>query len=201
MFTGMVSDIGQVLAVELRGDTRVTIACGYDPSEIGIGASILCAGICLSAVAKGTLDGRNYFVVEASAETMARTTLGSWRAGASVNLERALKVGDELGGHLVSGHVDGVGEVVEVTAEGGSMCMRVRAPLELVPFIAPKGSICLDGASLTVNEIDACEFRVNLIPHTLAATTFGAAAAGQTVNVEIDMLARYVARLANFRIS
>jgi riboflavin synthase len=201
MFTGIVTDIGQVLAVELRGDARVTIACGYDPSGINIGASILCAGICLSAVAKGTLDGRNYFVVEASAETRTKTTLGSWRAGARVNLERALKVGDELGGHFVSGHVDGVGEVVEVTAHGGSMCMRVRAPLELVPLIAPKGSICLDGASLTINEIDGCEFRVNLIPHTLAATTFGVAAASKSVNVEIDMLARYVARLANFRIS
>lgn len=201
MFTGIVSDVGQIMSVELRGDTRVTIACSYDPEGINIGASILCAGICLSAVAKGALNGHKYFVVEASAETRARTTLGSWHAGTRLNLERALKVGDELGGHIVSGHVDGVGEIIAVTAEGGSRRARLRSPLELAPFIAPKGSICLDGASLTVNEIDGCEFEVNLIPHTLAATTFGDAAAGQTVNIEIDMLARYVARLAHFQVS
>ncbi len=199
MFTGIVSDIGRVMTVELRGDSRLTIACGYDPSAIGVGASILCAGICLSAIAAGRSDGHGYFVVEASAETRSRTTLGSWRAGTRVNLERALKLGEELGGHLVTGHVDGVGDVVEVTPDGDSRSMRVRAASELMPFIAPKGSICLDGASLTVNEVDGCDFRVNLIPHTLAATTFGAATAGQSVNIEIDMLARYVARLARFR--
>ncbi len=199
MFTGIVSDVGQVMSVELRGDTRVTIACSYEPSEITVGASILCAGICLSAIAKGRLDGRNYFAVEASAETRSTTTLGSWRAGTRLNLERALRLGDELGGHLVSGHVDGVGEVVAATPDGDSRSLRVRAPRGLMPFIAPKGSICIDGASLTVNEIDGCEFRVNLIPHTLVATTFGAAASGQPVNIEIDMLARYVARLANFQ--
>lgn len=199
MFTGIVSDVGRVMAVEPRGDTRVTIACAFDPTGIDIGASILCAGICLSAVARGTLDGQNYFVVEASAETRSRTTLGSWRPGTRVNLERALRLGDELGGHLVSGHVDGVGEVVALAADGGSACMGVRAPAELLPFIATKGSVCLDGASLTVNAIDAREFRVNLVPHTLAATTFGHAAAGQRVNIEIDMLARYVARLSSFQ--
>jgi riboflavin synthase len=187
------------MAIESDGDTRLTIACGYDPSGIAIGASIMCAGICLSAVAKGAVDGKNYFVVEASAKTRSRTTLGSWQVGTRVNLERALRLGDELGGHLVSGHVDGVGEIIDIAAAGGSRCLRVGAPVDLMPFIVRKGSICLDGASLTVNEIDGCNFRVNVIPHTLAVTTFGSLTTGHPVNIEVDMLARYVARLANFR--
>jgi riboflavin synthase len=199
MFTGIVSDVGRVMALESRGDTRVTIACGYDATQINIGASILCAGICLSAVAKGDLNGQGYFVVEASAETKARTTLASWRVGTVVNLERALRVGDELGGHLVTGHVDGVGGIVAMTAEGASMRLRLRAPDQLMPFIAPKGSICLDGTSLTVNEVNGAEFGTNLIAHTLATTTFGTAVVGQALNIEIDVLARYVARLIQVR--
>jgi riboflavin synthase len=201
MFTGIVSDIGRVIAVERHGDTRLTIACAYDPAGIDIGASILCSGICLTAVARGTAAEQSYFIVEASAETRSKTTLGSWRAGTRVNLERALRVGDELGGHLVSGHIDGVGEVVEVTVDGASRRLRLRAPKELLPSVAERGSICLDGTSLTVTEVRGCEFAVNLIPHAIAATTFDSVAAGQLINIEIDMLARYVARLATFRLS
>jgi riboflavin synthase len=201
MFTGIVSDIGRVMSVERGGDMRLTIGCTYDPGGIAVGASILCAGICLSAVATGTVAGQNYFTVEASAETRGKTTLGSWRVGTRVNLERALRVGDELGGHLVSGHIDGVGEVVEVIPDGASRRLLVRAPKELLPFVAEKGSICFDGVSLTVNEVRGSDIAINLIPHTISVTTFDRIARGQLINIEIDMLARYIARLASFRAS
>jgi riboflavin synthase len=198
MFTGIISDIGEVLAVEPRGDTRLTIACGYEIETIAIGASIACSGICLTAIETGRRDGRGFFVVEASAETLARTTLGQWRPGTRVNLERPLKLGDELGGHIVSGHVDGLAEILAIEPQGDSRRFRLRVPAELAPFIAPKGSVALDGISLTVNEVEASDFGVNVIPHTLAVTAWGDAEPGRMVNVEVDMLARYVARLREF---
>jgi riboflavin synthase len=199
MFTGIISDIGEVLAVERRGDTRITIACGYDPETIAIGASISCSGVCLTAIETGRHgDERGVFVVEASAETRDRTTLGTWRSGTRVNLERPLRLGDELGGHIVSGHVDGLAEIVAITPEGDSRRFRFRVPPDLAPFIAPKGSVALDGISLTVNEVEGRTFGVNVISHTLAVTAWGNAEPGQPVNVEVDMLARYVARLTEF---
>jgi riboflavin synthase len=198
MFTGIISDIGEVLAVEPRGDTRLTIACGYEIETIAIGASIACSGICLTAIETGRRDGRGFFVVEASAETLARTTLGRWRPGTRVNLERPLKLGDELGGHIVSGHVDGLAEILAIEPQGDSRRFRLRVPAELAPFIASKGSVALDGISLTVNEVEASDFGVNVIPHTLAVTAWGDAEPGRMVNVEVDMLARYVARLREF---
>ena len=198
MFTGIISDIGNVLEIEPRGDTRLTIACGYDPGTIAIGASIACSGICLTAIEAGRRDGRSFFVVEASAETLQRTTLAQWRPGTRVNLERPLKLGDELGGHIVSGHVDGLAEIVAIEREGDSRRFRFRVPPGLAPFIAPKGSVALDGISLTVNEVEGDNFGVNVIPHTLSVTAWGEAEPGQAVNVEVDMLARYVARQREF---
>jgi riboflavin synthase len=195
MFTGIVSVIGEVLRVAREGDTRLTIACDGDPDRLDIGASISCSGCCLTVIGKGREAGRMWFAVSASAETLARTTLGGWKTGTRINLERALRASDELGGHLVSGHVDGTGEIVSVKPEGDSKRFRFRVPAELARFIAPKGSIALDGTSLTVNEVEGDVFGVNLIPHTLAVTTWGAAKPGDPVNVEIDLLARYVARL------
>jgi riboflavin synthase len=195
MFTGLITDIGEVTALEKRGDTLFTIRSHYDAAGIAIGASIACAGCCLTVVAN---DGDGGFSIEASAETLSRTTLGRWKKGTRINLERSLKVGDELGGHIVSGHVDGIGEIVSVTPEGDSRRFRFRVPDALARYIASKGSVALDGTSLTVNEVEGNEFGVNLIPHTLSATTWGGARAGDPVNVEIDMLARYVARLAEF---
>jgi riboflavin synthase len=201
MFTGIVTDMGEVIAVEKRGDTRLTIATAFDPDGIAIGASIACSGCCLTAVETGRLqDGRGFFAVDASAETLARTTLGSWKVGTRINLERPLKMGDELGGHVVSGHVDDVGEVLAVVPEGDSLRFRFRVSPTISRFIAPKGSVALDGTSLTVNEVDGAEFGVNIIPHTQAVTTWGKAKAGDRVNVEIDMLARYVARLSETRL-
>ncbi|WP_119391571.1 riboflavin synthase [Taklimakanibacter lacteus] len=201
MFTGIVTDIGEVIAVEKRGDTRLTIATAYDPDGIAIGASIACSGCCLTAVETGRLqDGRGFFAVDASAETLARTTLGGWKVGTRINLERPLKMGDELGGHVVSGHVDDVGEIVAVEPEGDSLRFRFRVSSEISRLIAPKGSVALDGTSLTVNEVEGREFGVNIIPHTQAVTTWGKAKSGDRVNVEIDMLARYVARLAETRL-
>lgn len=190
MFTGIVSDIGRVRAIERRGDTRLAIETAYDTGTIAVGASIACAGVCLTVV-KTAPDS---FVVEASAETMARTTAGSWRAGTRINLERALALGDELGGHLVSGHVDGVVEILETAPSGDSVTVSVALADWLAPYVAPKGAVALDGVSLTVNDVAADRFAVNVIPHTLAETTFGDVSAGQAVNVEIDMLARYVRR-------
>lgn len=191
MFTGIVTDVGHVRAAERGGDMRFEIATRYDTSTIDIGASIACSGPCLTVVDKGP----DWFAVNASAETLACTTLGEWRVDTPVNLERSLRVGDELGGHIVSGHVDGVAEIVERRAEGDSARLVFVVPDELASFIAPKGAVSLDGVSLTVNEVDGARFGVNIIPHTQAVTTFANAAPGERVNVEVDVLARYVARL------
>ena len=191
MFTGIITDIGTVTALEQKGDLRARIACSYDTDSIDVGASIASDGVCLTVVALGP----GWYDVDISAETVARTNLGDWRVGTRVNLERALRVGDELGGHIVSGHVDGVAEVVSVTEEGDSTRVTLRAPGHLSKFIASKGSVALNGTSLTVNEVDGDEFGINFIPHTKDATTWGAVAVGDQVNLEIDTLARYVARL------
>lgn len=191
MFTGIVSDIGTVRALERPGDLRLTIATAYDPASIALGASIACSGVCLTVIAVAA----DTFTVSASAETLACTTLGDWRFGQRVNLERALRVGDELGGHFVFGHVDAVATVHAITPEGESRRLVFEAPAALARYFAPKGSVALDGVSLTINEVEGARFGVNLIPHTLAATTFGQAQPGDRVNLEIDMLARYVARL------
>ena len=199
MFTGIISDIGEVLAVETRGDRRITIACNYEPGTIAIGASIACSGVCLTAIETGRNSaGRGFFVVEASAETLDRTTLAGWRPGTRVNLERPLKLGDELGGHIVAGHVDGKAEILAIAPQGASKRFRFQVPPALAPFIAPKGSVALDGISLTVNDVESLVFGVNVIPHTLAATAWNEAETGQEVNIEVDMLARYVARLREF---
>jgi riboflavin synthase len=195
MFTGIVTDMGEVLKVDRAGDLHARIATGYDIAGIDIGASIACDGVCLTVVALGT-EPRPWFDVTISAETVSKTNVGSWRPGARVNLERALRLGDELGGHIVSGHVDGVAEVLSVRDEGESTRIRFRAPRALARFIAPKGSVALNGTSLTVNEVEGAEFGVNLIPHTKEVTTWGRVAEGDAVNLEIDTLARYVARLA-----
>lgn len=194
MFTGIITDIGTVRRVERRGDTRFVIATHYPLAEIAIGASIACSGCCLTVVEKGADD----FAFDVSAETLSKTTLGQWRDGTRINLERPLRMGDELGGHVVSGHVDGVGRIVSIIPEGDSLRFRFEVPGELARFIAPKGSVALDGTSLTVNEVEGTRFGINIIPHTQAVTTWGQAKPGDAVNVEIDMLARYVARLAEF---
>ena len=190
MFTGIITDIGTVTAVTRDGDMRARIATGYDTGSIEIGASIACAGVCLTVVALGP----DWYEVDISAETLSKTNLGAWDIGQRVNLERALKVGDELGGHIVSGHVDGVAEVVSVAVEGESTRVTLRAPEALAKFIAPKGSVALNGTSLTVNEVAGARFGVNLIAHTKDVTTWGDVAPGDAVNLEIDTLARYVAR-------
>ncbi len=191
MFTGIVTDQGRIRALDQRGDLRARIATGYDTAGIEIGASIACDGVCLTVVRLGP----DWFEVEISAETLDKTNLCHWALDQTVNLERALKVGDELGGHIVSGHVDGVAQVLSVTDEGDSTRVRFRAPEALARFIAPKGSVALNGTSLTVNEVEGAEFGVNFIPHTKQVTTWGHVAAGDAVNLEIDTLARYVARL------
>lgn len=197
MFTGIITDIGTVLASEKRGDLRVRIATSYDIEGIDIGASIACDGVCLTVVAKGAAP-QGWFDVDISAETVSATNVGQsgWPVGAKINLERALRVGDELGGHIVSGHVDGQAEVVGITPEGDSTRFSFRVPLALAKFIAPKGSVALNGTSLTVNEVDGATFGVNIIPHTQKVTTWAQVKLGDQVNVEIDTLARYVARLA-----
>ncbi len=194
MFTGIVTDVGQVRAVELRGDMRARIGCGYDTAGLAMGASVACDGICLTVVGKG----EDWFEVDISAETLARTNIGAngWAVGRRVNLERALRLGDELGGHIVTGHVDGVAMIEAMVAEGDSLRVTLRAPEALARFIAPKGSVALNGTSLTVNEVEGSRFGVNLIPHTREVTTWGEARVGDGVNLEIDTLARYVARLA-----
>ncbi|MCA0202956.1 MAG: riboflavin synthase [Proteobacteria bacterium] len=199
MFTGIITDIGRVLSVEQRGDLRARIATAYDVEGIEIGASIACSGICLTVVALGRTP-QNWFDVDISAETVRKTALGreGWTPGKRLNLERALKVGDELGGHIVSGHVDGVAEITEIATEGDSTRVRFRAPQDLARFIAPKGSVALNGTSLTVNEVEGAEFTVNLIPHTQQVTTWGEIAVGQPINLEIDTLARYVARMQDW---
>jgi len=195
MFTGIVTDIGEVRSVEMRGDKRFVIGCAYPAASIAIGASICCSGICLTVTDKGTDDRGDWFAVDASAETCSLTSAAGWEAGTRLNLERALKVGDELGGHIVTGHVDGLGQLVEKQDDGASRRYTFEAPDALAPFIATKGSITVDGVSLTVNAVEGGRFGINLIPHTQSETTLGALSAGQAVNLEIDVLARYVARL------
>lgn len=191
MFTGIITDVGRVRSIERSGDTRFTIETVFDMETVPIGASIANNGVCLTVVDKGP----GWFAVQASGETLSKTTLGGWAEGTRVNLERALKMGDELGGHIVSGHVDGVARVVEIRPDGESVRLTFEAPADLEKFVAPKGSVALDGVSLTVNEVDGARFGVNIIPHTQVATTFGDLKPGDAVNMEIDMLARYVARL------
>jgi riboflavin synthase len=194
MFTGIVTDIGTVKSLEKRGDLRARIQTAYDTSTIDIGASIASDGVCLTVIALGD----DWYDVEISAETVSKTNLDTWVEGRRVNLERALKVGDELGGHIVSGHVDGVATIEAMQNEGDSTRFTFRAPDALARYIAPKGSVALNGTSLTVNEVDGCTFGVNIIPHTKEATTWGQAKAGDRINLEIDTLARYVARLQDF---
>ena len=194
MFTGIITDIGEVSRVEMRGDMRARIACHYDMAGVDLGASIACDGVCLTVIEKGP----DWFDVDISAETVSKTNIGAngWASGKRLNLERALRVGDELGGHIVSGHVDGVAIIEEMHDEGDSTRIRFRAPDALARFIAPKGSVALNGTSLTVNEVEGTAFGVNLIPHTQHVTTWGRAQVGDAINLEIDTLARYVARLA-----
>ncbi|WP_435231344.1 riboflavin synthase [Pseudopelagicola sp. nBUS_20] len=194
MFTGIITDIGELRAIEQRGDLRARIGTSYDVGGIELGASIACDGVCLTVVEIG-LD---WFDVEISAETVSKSNIdiSAWMVGKRINLERALKVGDELGGHIVSGHVDGVAEVIAMQDEGDSTRVTLRAPPELARFIAPKGSVALNGTSLTVNEVKGCDFGINFIPHTKAMTTWNDVEIGQQVNLEIDTLARYVARIA-----
>ncbi len=194
MFTGIITDQGKILKLDKKGDLRARIGTAYDPTDIDIGASIACDGVCLTVVALGEVP-QNWFEVEISAETVSKTNLGGWAVGEAVNLERALRVGDELGGHIVSGHVDGVAEVIGVVDDGDSTRVSFRVPDALARFIAPKGSVALNGTSLTVNEVSGREFGVNLIPHTKDVTTWRRVAVDDTVNLEIDTLARYVARL------
>ena len=200
MFTGLISDVGEVVSSEARGSVRrLRVACAYPADGIALGASIACSGPCLTAVAVGTAGDRTWFDIDAGAETLERTTLGGWTVGKRINLERSLKVGDELGGHLVSGHVDGVARVVAVTRVGGTTRFDVEAPARLARFIAEKGSVALDGTSLTVNAVAGRSFSVLLIPHTLAVTTWGEVREGDALNIEIDTMARYAARLAEFQ--
>lgn len=200
MFTGIVTDVGEVLALQQEGDLRARIATGYDTTRIDIGASISCEGVCLTVVDLGTAP-KNWFEVQISAETISKTNIGhnGWHVGKRLNLERALKVGDELGGHIVSGHVDGVAEVVAIRPEGDSLRVTFRAPDALARFIAQKGSIALNGTSLTVNEVAGAEFGINFIPHTQAVTTWDEVAVGVQVNIEVDTMARYVARLQEWQ--
>jgi riboflavin synthase len=196
MFTGIVTDVGEVVTASPRETgMRFRIATAYDPETIAIGASIACGGPCLTAVERGIEGNRGFIDVEASPETIARTTLGGWRKGTRVNLERPLKLGDELGGHLVSGHIDGVARIVDRCDDGDMARFTFEAPAELARFIAEKGSVSLDGTSLTVNTVSGLRFDVMVIPHTLAVTTWGERQSGDSVNLEIDTLARYVARL------
>jgi riboflavin synthase len=200
MFTGIITDVGQVLAAEPRGDLRLRIGCGYDMAGVDLGASIACSGVCLTVVDKG----EDWFAVDLSAETVGRTASGLWEEGGRLNLERPLRVGEELGGHIVTGHVDGLGEVVGVEPVGASSTVRIAAGREIAPYIAAKGSIALDGVSLTVNEVSSTSdggviFAVNLIPHTAAQTTFNRVEIARKLNVEIDILARYIGRLIELR--
>ena len=198
MFTGIVTDVGHIISTEQQGDLRARIGTAYPVETIDIGASIACEGVCLTVIDKGRdPQGQGWFDVQILAETVNVTNIGrnGWHSGRRINLERALKVGDELGGHIVSGHVDGLSEVVGLRREGDSLRLTFRAPEHLARFIAPKGSVALNGTSLTVNEVAGCDFGVNLIPHTQTVTTWGQVALGDLVNLEVDTMARYVARL------
>jgi riboflavin synthase len=196
MFTGLITDVGEVAA---RDGGSIRIATRYKLTDADIGASICCDGVCLTATAIRSSAAGAEFAVDASNETLAKTTLGAWRPGRKVNLERALRASDELGGHIVSGHVDGVATIISITPDGASRRFLFEAPEHLARYIAPKGSVALDGTSLTVNEVSATRFGVNLIPHSLTASTWGLKTPGQTVNLEVDVFARYVARLMEFR--
>jgi len=197
LFTGIVSDLGEILEVneQAEGLRRLSIACGYDPDSIDIGASIACSGPCLTVVERGRKGNRAFFAVDIAAETLRVTTAGGWQRGTRLNLERSLKLGDELGGHLVSGHVDGIAELLSREDLPDMARLSLRAPTELARFIAPKGSVALDGVSLTVNEVEGETFSVLLIPHTLKVTTFGSLRPGTRFNLEVDQMARYAARL------
>jgi riboflavin synthase len=197
VFTGIINDVGEVLEVneQAAGLRRLSIGCGYDAESIDIGASIACSGICLTVVARGRGGNRAWFAVDAAAETLRVTNAGAWQRGARLNLERALRLGDELGGHLVSGHVDGLAELVARDDLPDMARLWLRAPAELARFVAPKGSVALDGVSLTVNEVEGDAFSVLIIPHTLKVTTFGGLGAGARLNLEVDQMARYAARL------
>ena len=199
MFTGIITDVGRITSLEQRGDLKARVETTYDADNIDLGASIACNGVCLTVIDKGQSEDKDWFDVEISAETVSKTNLDKWGVGKRVNLERALKVGDELGGHIVSGHVDGVAEVVAVQDEGDSTRVTLRAPDTLARFIAPKGSVALNGTSLTVNDVDGCDFGINFIPHTKEVTTWGEVQVGDRINLEIDTLARYVARLAEWK--
>jgi riboflavin synthase len=197
MFTGIVSDLGEILEVEEKAEglRRLTIACNYDPDTIDIGASIASSGICLTAVGRGRTGNRSWYAADAAAETLRMTTAGSWQRGTRLNLERSLRIGDELGGHLVSGHVDGIAELIEREDLPDMARLKLRAPATLSKFIAQKGSVALDGVSLTVNEVEGDTFSVLIIPHTLKVTTIGALKVGDRINIEVDQMARYAARL------
>lgn len=197
MFTGIITDIGTIAAAEQRGDLRLRISCGYDMATVDLGASIACSGVCLTVVDKGD----DWFVADLSAETVSCTAQGQWNTGARLNLERSLKLGEEMGGHIVTGHVDGIGEIIAAEPVGDSLALTISAPDDLARLIAAKGSITLNGVSLTVNTVndtdDGCSFTINLIPHTAEVTTFDGVAAGQPINIEIDILARYLARMTS----
>ena len=199
MFTGIITDIGRIEAAEQRGDLRLRIACAYDMATVDLGASIACSGVCLTVVDKGD----DWFAVDVSAETHSRTAPDMWEEGRRLNLERALKLGDELGGHIVTGHVDGIGEVEGVVEVGGSTRVTIIADDQIAPYVATKGSITLDGVSLTVNEVEplseGLRFAINIIPHTAAQTTFSELAPGRLLNIEIDILARYIGRMMDMR--
>jgi riboflavin synthase len=204
MFTGIITDIGSIRTTEQRGDLRAVIDCRYDMDSVDLGASIACSGVCLTVVDKGRSGEMGWFAVDISNESVARSAPGIWNAGTRINLERALKVGDELGGHIVTGHVDGVGTVISDEQTGGSWHVVIAAPADLAPYIAAKGSITVDGVSLTVNQVTdqpggAAHFTLNIIPHTAAMTTLGGLIAGGYVNLEIDVLARYLKRMADVR--
>lgn len=203
MFTGIVSDVGSIRSVEQRGDTRVVVSTIYDTATIDLGASISCSGVCLTVVDKSGAGELGWFAVDVSGETESRTAQGQWTEGRRLNLERAMKLGDELGGHIVTGHVDGVAEVLGICPDGDSKRIGFRVPRDLAPFLAAKGSVTVDGVSLTVNEVrdgdDGTHFAVNIIPHTQAVTTLGELQQGQAVNIEIDVLARYLQRMEHYR--
>lgn len=204
MFTGIITAIGTIRETSDRGDLRAVIACPYDPAQIAIGASIACSGVCLTVVERGGTAGDAWFAVDISGETVSRTAQGMWTAGRRLNLEQALKLGDELGGHIVTGHVDAVGRVTGRAEVGGSIRFTITTPADISPYVAAKGSITVDGVSLTVNDVSdnadgTCNFMLNIIPHTAEVTTIGALATGDAVNLEIDVLARYLQRMQSLR--
>lgn len=204
MFTGIVTAVGAIREASQKGDLRAVIACPYDPARMAIGASIACSGVCLTVVDRGGAPGDAWFAVDISGETVSRTMPGMWNQGARLNLEQAMKLGDELGGHIVTGHVDGIGKVVSAGAVGDSTRLVISAAAELAPYIAAKGSITVNGVSLTVNEVadqadGTCQFTLNIIPHTAEVTTLGSLAEGDSVNLEIDVLARYLMRMQSLR--